>query len=562
MLPETLRHQGPGSPPATRPGHTVVQAALIGLATVACLATVMAFVRGPCRDGHTQQQGGGPVKPSKQLLNKFRLFEGWDPPSLVLMLSGEMHGYLQPCGCSSPQLGGLTRRYNLLEMLKEQGWPVVALDLGDLPQDKGLQAQVLLKYEYAMRALDAMDYTAVSIGEYEMRWFLTNIIGQYALNNPSPRMLAANIVNDDFKDTIFGWELEPWRRPGAGPKVGVVSLIGPTVEKKIKKANLPLPKIDGPNTSAILKKALLDMQARGAQLNVLLYQGSNTEAQNVVKFCRDERKKNPAFPALDVILCLSDGDAAPQVPAMVDGETTMIINVGHKGRHVGVVGAFRNSSGNPPFKLRYQLVRIEPEFETPPGKEKGHKLMALMQDYAKQVKDEGFLAKYPRKKHPVQDAWPDATYVGSGDCKNCHAGAFKIWQDSAHSHAYKTLVAKAKNPSLRQFDGECIVCHTVGFDYKTGFRDLEKTAFLIDVGCESCHGPCSEHTANHKDMAVRKAINPLGYHGEGPEKEVAKRSRLLKINDFCRKCHDDDNDVHWDVDKAWPKIIHMNPAKK
>src|SRR5262245_48853676 len=36
-------------------------------------------------------------------------------PDLVILLSGQTHGYLQPCGCSRPQLGGLERRYNLIE---------------------------------------------------------------------------------------------------------------------------------------------------------------------------------------------------------------------------------------------------------------------------------------------------------------------------------------------------------------------------------------------------------------------------------------------------------------
>src|SRR5262249_45536092 len=45
------------------------------------------------------------------------LFQGWPRPELVLVLSGEEHGYLLPCGCSRPQVGGLERRYNFVEQL-------------------------------------------------------------------------------------------------------------------------------------------------------------------------------------------------------------------------------------------------------------------------------------------------------------------------------------------------------------------------------------------------------------------------------------------------------------
>src|SRR5208282_4425390 len=64
-----------------------------------------------------------------------RGYRDWPKPDVAIVLSGELHGYLQPCGCSEPQKGGLARRYNLLQALtKDRGWPVVAADLGDLAQ--------------------------------------------------------------------------------------------------------------------------------------------------------------------------------------------------------------------------------------------------------------------------------------------------------------------------------------------------------------------------------------------------------------------------------------------
>jgi hypothetical protein len=53
-------------------------------------------------------------------------------PELVLVLSGEMYGFLMPCGCSRPQTGGLERRAELLARLRGKGWGVSAADLGDL----------------------------------------------------------------------------------------------------------------------------------------------------------------------------------------------------------------------------------------------------------------------------------------------------------------------------------------------------------------------------------------------------------------------------------------------
>src|ERR1700728_3262990 len=99
------------------------------------------------------------------------MFRDWPAdrkPDLILMLSGQEHGYLQPCGCSEPQYGGLARRYNLLQNVRGRGWPVVALDLGDLPdppEHRGPQS--VLKYKKSMEALKLMNYLGVALGQYE-----------------------------------------------------------------------------------------------------------------------------------------------------------------------------------------------------------------------------------------------------------------------------------------------------------------------------------------------------------------------------------------------------------
>jgi hypothetical protein len=36
---------------------------------------------------------------------------------------------------------------------------------------------------------------------------------------------------------------------------------------------------------------------------------------------------------------------------------------------------------------------------------------------------------------------------------------------------------------------------------------------------------------------------------------------MLALGDSCRKCHDDDNDVNWDI-KKWDLVIHRTPKKK
>src|SRR5581483_9979639 len=134
-------------------------------------------------------------------------------------------------------------------------------------------------------------------------------------------------------------------------------------------------------------------------------------------------------------------------------------------------------------------------------------------------------------------------YVGSAACKDCHPTAFKVWTGSKHSAAYATLAA-AKNPSLREYDAECIVCHTVGFRFQSGFANAKDTPRLKDVGCESCHGPGEAHVRRPRNAAIHALINPWTAPAAA-ETPKEKAARLGRIEGTCMEGHDHENDVTW-----------------
>src|SRR4051812_35740826 len=82
-----------------------------------------------CEPEEQSYLGGDPVHDG---------YKKWEKPLVALVLSGQMHGYYDPCGCSFPQHGGLTRRYNFIDSLKKKEWPVVGIDLGELATVKGI----------------------------------------------------------------------------------------------------------------------------------------------------------------------------------------------------------------------------------------------------------------------------------------------------------------------------------------------------------------------------------------------------------------------------------------
>ena len=70
-------------------------------------------------------------------------------------------------------------------------------------------------------------------------------------------------------------------------------------------------------------------------------------------------------------------------------------------------------------------------------------------------------------------------------------------------------------------------------------------------GGEVCRG---EGPARQSTPACRSQA--AGSSARGGAADQAKR--MLRIDLFCQKCHDIDNDVHWQFDKRWPEVIHMN----
>lgn len=541
------------------------------------------------------------------------IFSTWPKnakPDAVIVLSGQSFGYLQPCGCSRPQFGGLERRAVFLAGLKAQGWPVAAVDLGDVLPARGIvNDQVMLKYKTMMNALREMGYVAVGVGKAELDNGLFQILGQYALQRPDPPfILAGNLTGLQGKNQVPRAEAFPAVAPGAtrpmvglaevasvgNVPVGIVGVVGPSVAlavgnkvtdvgfTSIKKN--PKDKVEDELLNGVkdtIAAGLKELQANPKKpaVNILLFQGTEAEAKAVAR------------PEFQVVLCQSD-DLAPALPVMVNhanGQKTMIVMVGQKGQNVGAVGVYRKPDGT--FDLHYQLVPLDESFITPGPEavaQKTNPMLPILEEYAKEVKARNFLGKFPEGPHPamIQQKGANLAFVGSAACQACHAAEFAKWKEvppdgHAHSIAYDKLEHVAKRPGLRNFDGECAVCHTVGLGYKTGFRDKQTTPALIHVGCESCHGPGSGHVAAPNNKELLKLMSPWKSAPADKLPDTATMNKIAALNPAergkvplpasqtllinnvsraCMGCHDSENDPHFDLYKYWPKIAHSGMA--
>ncbi len=470
--------------------------------------------------------------PNSQLYDPIKIngeyFVDWPKPKLLLVFTGFMNGYVEPCGCAGIEQmkGGLSRRRTFLQELDKKDWPVIPVDAGNLNKGFGLQEE--LKYNIVIdESFRQMKYNIVGLGNRELL-FPTDVLILYCVDVPgSPRRYtSANVRLLDDPDCMASFRTETKN----GVKIGVISVIGESAFGEVN--NQDVKRLD---IVERMKEVLPKFDAENCNQRVLIVHGSNAEFQSVLK----------AFPnRFEFALC-SDGPAEPPAePQWINN--TMNVEVGEKGKYAVAVGLFDDVD----HPMRYQRVALDSRFKNAPD------VMLAMKFYQDQLKASG-LKGLGIKAIPNRRAAENGTYVGSKACADCHEPSMKIWKKSGHAHAWKSLVETSK--PARNFDPECIACHVVGWSpaeflpYENGFLGEKETPLLTDVGCESCHGPGEMHVAAEKGaddllkQKLRKAVR-LPVEGNAARKH-------------CIECHDGDNSPHFDFDTYWPKIKHDESAE-
>ncbi len=473
----------------------------------------------PPAGGATEPEA--PVEPTAAATDQdpLKKFAAWSkrPPAAVLVVSGEQNGYLQPCGCTDGQLGGLGRRYDLVEKLRARGWPVAAIDLGNLIHDpagsRGGPQQEKIKFDTALKALTAMKYAAVAVGPEDLKLGIGEALGLF-LNLKSPLFLSANLKPTEG--------LEGAVRASTiiidGPvKVGVTAVLEPAAFDALA----------DPDKAALLtlqapEEALpgvLTQLETDSQIQVLMVQGSPDEAKRLAGL----------FPGFDLVVSTAQFDDPDERPEVLNGGKTTLINVGRKGKYAGVVGLFPGASPAVSFVL--QPLEGGSFHEAEP-------MRALIDDnFPSMLKLVGVVENYSRT---ANTAYPvGASYVGAQSCQACHPKTFEKWSSTKHANAYTVLTNPKRN---READAECISCHTTGFGYETGWVSAAKTPYLKGNQCENCHGPGSLHNAEPDNLTYRQPMH--------------KTAEVVDKGGFCISCHNDDNGPHFKFDSYYAQIFH------
>ena len=473
-------------------------------------------------------------------------FETWPEPAAVLVLTGEQHGYLEPCGCSENQAGGMARRSDLMKQLRARGWAVTGLDLGGTVQRARKQTEY--KFAAITDALRLLDYRGLGLGPEELRLTPAFLLSEHVPaddGSPGLSFLGTN-------ETFFGVpDMEGGPKEVAifelgGVKIGAAMILGESRQRELFPEGAAADVTFTPSAEALTE--LVEKLAREAtQVNILLSYASLDESRELAR----------QFPQFHVILSAGGPEDPHGEPEQV-GET-LLVTVGHKGKYAGVLGLYPDDTQQP---VRYELVTLDrARFRHDPA------LDDVMREYQQTLKD-----NLSDVFENLTEGFPptEGTYVGAAKCGECHKQAYAKWEETRHAKAYHSLTTGREGFEgtwvERTHDPECLSCHVTGwhpqemFPFVSGFlpqeiaserNEPQRFELLQGQQCENCHGPGSVHV----DIMQRWQQAPDSVTAA----ELTKSRELVKraaTEDLCIRCHDYENSPDFDFKEYWQKVQH------
>ncbi|HEY1067503.1 MAG TPA: hypothetical protein VGE52_15380, partial [Pirellulales bacterium] len=329
--------------------------------------------------GTKPEATGEKPKPPAVDYSRLPLFEGWPAPQAAIVITGEMDGYIEPCGCAGKenQKGGVSRRLTFLKGLRDQGWGVVPVDLGGQIKRFGRQTEV--KFHRVVEALREMKYAAIGLGYRDCSLPAEDLLSE--AGEADGPFVSSNVGVFDASIPSRFKIIEQ-----NGLKIGVASVLGDEYAKQLNNSDLVLT----PAAEA-LAPIVKELKAK-ADFLVLLSHAPRDESLALAK----------KFPDFNVVVTAGGADEPPFEPKQLDGSKTLLIEVGHKGMYASVIGVYADAKQ----PWRYQRVPLDARFA------ESDSMVALMRSYQEQLETVGLegLGVKPLP-HPS-----GRTFIGSQAC--------------------------------------------------------------------------------------------------------------------------------------------------
>jgi hypothetical protein len=361
---------------------------------------------------------------------------------LVIFLTGSDLGSLRPCGCSGGQLGGLEKRPAIFNRVPASRRLLV--DTGGFIATEG--EQDLIKFHIFFEALGLLRYDVVRLTAQDVE--IAERLGLLAV---SPQ--GFNILKSG----------------GSGPAVFGRWFADPGVTVNIASFD---PRTAPPEQAA----RLFQGSGEAPVVNIL-----------ILEYCDGDSLRDILAKAsgIDCVVCPPDSDEPRLLSS--PGAGPLAVTLGRFGRHIGRLRVTVSEREGRPT-LQFDRIPVVEELPDDGA------LVQLYRHYQQLVRESGLLERHP--KIPLPDG---LAFVGSGACQRCHDYEYEQWSTKAHADALASLKRVGSDR-----DPECVLCHVVGMEYESGYITEEKTPHLKDVGCETCHGPGSEHIQSFGQKRTRQ----------------------------------------------------------
>jgi len=402
--------------------------------------------------------------------------------NITMIFTNNISGKMEPCGCSGIKNGGLARLGTYLKELRDERGGILLVDGGDLLGKRVFPGKIKTFFEI----MNILNYTCLAPGEEELpylqdiyKYSKTPVVVRNYKDGKKHKSFFSKVLTD-------GW--------GKKIKVRIWGAVTPRFADENSKASiLPMDKA---------AFSLPPKKKRGVDIfNILLLHGSLSDARSIARMRL----------GYNIIIAAHEG---PSLGAPIIINDTYILRVDPQGVYVGRASISINAG---------ILRDVEVDVETVSGELKEDEIVQKkIVAYRASLKRTGALSYFAEKK----SVKGGLQFIGVKKCGECHPKNLDAWEKTKHYTAFSSLqdVGQSYNP-------DCVMCHSVGYGFISGFTGENKTPEFINVQCENCHGAGSAHAAAPKENRLTT-----------PKEEL------------CLGCHTDERDTHFIFEEYLPRI--------
>lgn len=405
-----------------------------------------------------------------------------DDARLTLVYTGRFEGEIEPCGCTvGSDLGGIRRLASAIDAIREESPDAVLISAGGLLGTRLPAHQV--SNAFLLEGVALLDYDAIGLQWDDL------IYGSEAHRAVPLPWVASNWRTDEF-DRVRVIDRDELR-------IAYLQWLPPALSPY---AQLP----------AGQHRVFGDIASLGRQLLELRRQGIVTVLGT---FGMEAPLEGLPLELIDVLLLPETRE--PYGTPVRTGDT-WVLRPGSRGQRVAQLQLRRGADGI--WNLQaHRVVELDNTITEATRFDGWHRSY-----------NDALAEEFRQRAMRAQSDPARGLYVGNTACAACHEEQIAQWQGTDHARALTSLKRVGK-----EFDANCVQCHTVGFGQVGGYHAEHARPDLRHVGCEACHGPAKPHVASG---------------GAAPLASVTGR--------LCRNCHDESHSPGFDLRTGWSRIEH------